>query len=454
MLDVAIVGGGISGLTLAYELGERGLKARVFEAKPVAGGNIQTVEEQGFFFETGPNGFLSRVPDTYRLAQRLRLEEQVISASPSAKTRYLCMGGELRALPSGLLALLRTSTLPFGARLRVLKEPFVGRRPTDVREETIAQFVGRRLGHALVDSYADAFVSGVFAGDPNRLSVDAAFPGMVTTEATHGSLVRGGIRAARARKKTHADIPKGLLSFSGGMGVLVRALEDQLGSDGLQLDTPVRALKQADEGWEIYVDGESVRAQTVVVATPAHCASDLIKEFHAESASRLLEIPYAPIGVVGLGFAREHIGHALDGFGYLCPEKEGQAILGCLFSSSIYAGNRAADDQVLLRIMLGGIRHPEAIEGSETEVIGRALDAIRGPLGIKGEPHWSKMVRWERAIPQYHLGHQALVATIREPLEDKGLFLHGNAYEGVSVNDCIRTSGALAERIESSRPSR
>ncbi len=449
MLDVAIVGGGISGLTLGFELRERGIRAQVLEARSVAGGTIQTVEEDGFHFETGPNGFLSRMPDTYLLAQRLGLQEQIISASPAAKTRYLFLGGELKPLPSGPFGLLGTSTLPLGARLRVFKEPFVRRRPAGLSEETVAGFVERRLGAAFVDTYVDAFVSGVFAGDPHRLSMDAAFPAMVAAEANHGSLVRGAMRSARARKKTNTNIPKGLLSFRGGMGVLIRALEEELGTDGLQLNTPVKGLKRATEGWEVQTDDELLTARSVVVATPAYRASALIEEIDADCASQLSEIPYAPVCVVGLGFERDQVRHPLDGFGYLCPEKEGRPILGCLFTSSVYAGCRAPANRVLLRIMLGGIRHPETIDGSDVEVVERALGEVRGPLGIKGDPCWTRMVRWERAIPQYHLGHQARVVGLRERLADTnpGLFLHGNAYEGVSVNDCIRTSGILADRI-------
>lgn len=436
-LDVVIVGGGISGLTTAFHLKRGGLRVAVLEASERVGGAMETFSDGPWRFEMGPNTVLENNPGVGRLIEESGLEGEKITASPTAKRRYLYKGGALIPLPSGPVGFLKTPLFPASAKLRLLKEPWIG-RPENGTEESIAQFVRRRLGQAFLDYAVGPFVSGVYAGDPERLSVRWAVPKIYSLEAEHGSLIRG----AFARRKGPA--PGGaMISFREGLEELPRKLAREIGD--VRTGVLARRIVPVDGGFRVGTGEGSVEADRVVLAVPADAAARLLEE--ATSGKSLLfdEIAYAPVAIVSLGFRRADVGHPLSGFGFLSPRKEGLHVLGCLFPSEIFPA-RAPEGHVALAAFVGGRTSPEIVGWSDEKILETVLSELRGPLGLTGEPVFKMVRRWRRAIPQYEIGHGRFVERAREiERELPGLRIGGNFVGGVSVPDCIKNGTALAE---------
>lgn len=451
MRDVAVIGGGVSGLATAWRLlqAQPALDLEVLEAGARPGGTIGTRRVGGFSIEIGPNGVLDRDPATIDLARDLGLGDDLVTASAAARRRYLCVDGRLEALPASPPALLTTGTLSWLGRLRLAAEPFIRRRD-DGTEESVAAFARRRLGAEAARVLIDAAVTGIFAGDPERLSVAAAFPRLVALEREHGSLVRG---ALAARKMRAAAGPSGLVSLRGGMGQLIDRLAASLGAERLRHGTGVEAIERLDaaSGGAYRLrcaGGHVVEARRVIVATPAFIAAPLLEPLAPAAASSLDAIPYAPVAVVALGYRRDAVAHPLDGFGFLCPDQEDRPALGCLFSSTVYPGLRAPEEHVLLRFLMGGRRHPERADGADDALVAAASAEAEALLGARGAPVVTDVIRWPRGIPQYEIGHRARVAAAEAALATAapGIVLTGNAYHGVSLNDCAARARQLAER--------
>ena len=452
--DLIIVGGGISGLTLGWHLQQQSeLDFRVLEAGDRVGGTVACVRDSGFLMEMGPNGFLDRVPFTLDLAQQLGLSDELQASSSASSKRFLMHKGSLHALPESPKAFLRTKTLSLGGKLRVALERFKRKQKEGV-EETVADFVRRRLGGQLLERYIDPFVSGIFAGDPEQLSVDAAFPRLRVLEQEYGSLLKATGAIAKKKKADGGSEgvsagPSGKLwSFKNGLSTLTDALAHELGSR-VMLNAAVKGLRFHNSLWHLQTDRGTLQTKKVVLAVPGFTAAHLLSAGFPRVADLISSIPYAPIAVVGLGLRREDVAHPLDGFGFLCPEVEKRSILGCLFSSQIFPETRAPDGHVLLRVMMGGARHPEAIGLTPDDCFQRAVSELRETLGLHRDPMWSRVVRWERGIPQYTMGHQARLAHLEDLLQENapGLHLHGNAYRGVGLNNCVEDSLKLASTL-------
>ncbi len=437
-LDAVVVGGGISGLTTAFELARAGLEVAVLEASERVGGAIRSHRDGGWLFEQGPNTVLESHPEVARLIADCGLGDERIQAVPAARRRYLWKGDRLHPLPGGPGGFLRTPLFPFSAKLRLLREPWIRRAP-EGSEESIAAFARRRLGPAFLDYAVGPFVSGVYAGDPERLSVRWAVPRIAALEREHGSLVRGAL----ARRKGPA--PGGaMISFRNGLDTLPRRLAARIGD--VRTGVACRRVRAADGGFALDTDGGAVAARRVVLAVPAEVAAALLAEV-TDGASRLLaEIPYAPVVVASLGFRRDQVAHPLDGFGFLAPRKESLRILGCFFSSGLFPG-RAPDGHVAVTVFAGGRTDPEIVGWEEGAILAAVRADLGAALGVEGEPAAALVTRWPRAIPQYELGHGRFVERAREiEAALPGLFLGGNFLHGVSVPDCIRNGAALAAR--------
>jgi oxygen-dependent protoporphyrinogen oxidase len=438
-LDTVVVGGGISGLTTAFHLTRAGRRVAVLEASDRVGGAIHTLEDGPWRFEMGPNTVLESDESVGRLIRETGLEAEKIAASPSAKRRYLYKGGHLVPLPGGPGGLLATSLFPLSAKLRLLREPWIGKAARDA-EESIAQFVRRRLGQPFLDYAVGPFVSGVYAGDPERLSVRWAVPKIHGLEQRHGSLIRGAL----AGRKGAA--PRGaMFSFRQGLEELPRALAREIGD--VRTGVACRTVTRIERGFRIETSAGPMEAERAVLAVPADVAAGLL-EVATAGASRLLgEIPYAPVVVVSLGWRREAVGHPLDGFGFLAPRKEGLRTLGCLFPSEIFPG-RAPAGHAALAAFAGGRTDPEIVGWDDERVLATLLAELRGPLGLQGEPAFHRIHRWPRAIPQYEVGHGRFVDRARE-IERAlpGFRFGGNFLGGVSVPDCIRNATSMAKEI-------
>lgn len=429
-LQIAIVGGGISGLACGYFLRARApeLKLTVLEAEPVAGGKVRTSCARGFTFDWGPNGFLA-APKTQALAQQLGLTP--LPASSAARRRYVFCDGALRALPDSPLTLLTSELLSPAGKLRALAELALGRRHR--AEETVYDFVARHFGAEVARRFAELIVSGVAAGDPRALSVDALFPRLRALEARHGSLLRGLL----------AQRPSGsrLMSFAGGMGQLSSALSRALGS-ALRTGARVVALSQQGTSYRLTLaDGEQMSADSVVLATPAYVSAELLAPLLPEAAALLRSIPYADVSVWGLGYHRAQVPQLLDGFGFLAPRSEGLSSLGVLWSNAIFS-DQAPLQRVMLRAIAGA---PLAKEPLEVQL--RAIrDDLRRSMGITAEPEFIEHALWPRGIPQYTLGHSARIGELMAKLPPR-LLLTGNAYFGIGVNDCVRDAERVAQAL-------
>ncbi len=442
-VDVAILGAGISGLTAAFWLREKGYSLVCLEASGRPGGSITTWAGEGFRFELGPNTVLNNALEIDRLCEASGILGERISAAPAAKRRFIVKGGRLVALPGGPVGFLTTPLFSLGAKLRLMKEPFVGRAS---EEETIARFVRRRLGEELLQYAVGPFVSGVYAGDPERLSVRHATAKIYALEEKHGSLIRGAI----AKRKGPAPAG-GLFSFREGLGFLPETLAASL-KDAYRSETTALAVERAGAGFLIRARSEregvqEISAKAVVCALPARATGAVLAPLGGPFTQQIASLPYADVALVCMGFRRDHVAHPLDGFGFLAPEVEHRHVLGCLFTSSLFPA-RAPEGFVALSAFVGGAMHCDRVAAPEAEILRRTVEDIRPLLGITGDSALSRIVAWRPAIPQYVIGHGARKedASAFESAHP-GAFISGNLLYGVSVGDCIKNATAVAGRV-------
>jgi oxygen-dependent protoporphyrinogen oxidase len=447
--DVVVVGAGVSGLTAAFRLQQQDLAVDVLEAAPRAGGVIGTQRRDGFVFETGPNSTLDTTPLIDALLADLGIAGERRNASAVAATRFIVRDGALQALPASPPAFLTTGAFSLAAKLRLLREPFIAPAPAGV-EESIAAFVRRRLGPELLDYAIDPFVAGIYAGDPERISVPAAFPRLHALEQRYGSLIRGQIAGARERRRS-AEKAKNVaasFSFAGGMQTLTDALASKLA--GLRTGIRVTRIARAADGrYDIEADlGGAVhacRAHAVVLAVGASAASELVRPLAPAAAAALDAIDYAPVAVAASAYRRADVAHSLAGFGFLVPRKARRPILGTLFSSSMFDG-RAPDGAVLLTSFLGGRRNPDLPSKTDIELSAIVHAELAALVGAAAPPLWTQITRWPRAIPQYDLGHLGRIEAVdaaRQALP--GLWFCASYRGGVSVADCIKSAHATAD---------
>lgn len=449
MARVAVIGGGIAGLTLAHALRDAGLDdVVVLEAAARAGGILRTERIDGYLVESGPNGWLDDAPETTSLVSRLGLADRVVRSDELSRRRYVYRRGALHPLPGGPGAFLRSRLLSTAAKLRLLGEPFV--RSHGSPDETVRDFAARRIGVQAADLLADLMVAGVFAGDPRALSMPASFPSVWALEAEHGGLVRGLVAKARAARKA----PRGatrkrgqLVSFAGGMEDLVEALVDALGSV-VQTDAAVKSLDRGPRGYRVHLEtGVVIEADVAAVCCPADAARRLVESLDGTLATELRGIASPPIAVVALGYEESVLARPLDGFGFLVPRGESLGVLGVLWDSTVFPG-RAPAGRVLLRAMLGGARDPRILDRSDDELVGGVRNDLATTMRLRAVPSLVRVVRHPGGIPQYNLGHLDRLARIdASELCHAGLYLGGNAYRGVSVNACIADARKMATEI-------
>lgn len=450
--DAIVVGAGISGLACALWLERRGARVAVLEKSAMPGGAMGSVHVGGFLVERGPNSALETTPLFAELFAAAGIEREKVTANAAASKRYILRGGKLIPLPMSPPAFLATPLFSLGAKLRLFREPFIARGEG---EETVAGFVRRRLGQEFLDYAINPFVAGVYAGDPERLSVPAAFPRLAELEQKYGSLIRGQIRGAKERKqraeKSKQSAP--MFSFRDGMGTLPRAIAAKL-SD-LRLGVSVEAVERSPDGYRVRgrdAAGAPVEAaaRCVVLATPAFVAAPLLAPLAPDAADALAGIEYPPVAVVATGYRPAPGMHPLDGFGFLIPAKENRRILGTLFSSTLFPG-RAPDGMALLTSFVGGMRQPGLARQAEANLTAMVADEQRQLLGCPAAPEFSRVTMWERAIPQYAPGHlQRMERLARAEEQLPGLFFCANYRGGISVGDCVKSAHAMAERIAGS----
>ena len=451
VFDVIVVGAGISGLVAAHRLKRSGRDVRVIDAGARPGGVIGSVARDGCLFERGPNSALDTTPLIGELVANLGLAGELRFASEAAQKRYVVRGGVLTALPTTPGAFLSSRLFSPAAKLALLREPFLRAAAPEV-EESIAAFVRRRLGTEFLDYAIDPFVAGIYAGDPEQISVRAAFPKLHALEQRWGSLIRGQIFGARERRRQKETAKNSAQSFSfaGGMQLLTDALAATLGPIALHTHA-TRLERDAGGTFTLRAEhqGEPLewRARAVLLATPADRAAALVRDHAGDAAAVLDAIAYAPVATVASAYAASAIAHPLDGFGCLVPRKEQRRVLGVLFSSTMFEG-RAPAGTALLTTFIGGQRQPDLPGLAESDIAALAHAEHTALLGARAEPLFQAVTRWPRAIPQYTLGHLGRVARAEAATRVlPGLFFCASWKGGVSVGDCIRNGHLEADAV-------
>jgi protoporphyrinogen/coproporphyrinogen III oxidase len=466
--QVVVIGAGISGLACAYRLKALGVDVLLLEGSSRVGGVIQSERIDGFLIERGPSSSQG-TEELMALIDELGILDELAEGDPKAPA-YVYFSNTLHRVPSGLGSFVGSKLLSLRGKLRIFLEPLIRVRKQEA-EESVASFAGRRIGREAAERMVAPFVSGIYAGDAEKLSVQAAFPRLANLEAKYGGLIRGSIakarEASRAKKSAAAVLDKAaptrrrLISFREGMDFLPRKLASALGEDlmqqcsgiTLQTDNPGQGSSGAVNFRIVFERAGStfeVECARVVVATPARAAAKLIGGVSPELSDHLAEIEYPPLSVVSLSYDVASIKTPLDGFGFLVAPSEGLNILGCVWNSSLF-DNRAPEGKALLTSFVGGARRPDLARLADAELVSAVHADLRKVLGISSEPRVISITRHERSIPQYNLGHAGRVRSIESLLvKVPGLGLTGNYLHGVSTGDCVKQAEEVARNCADS----
>lgn len=447
-----VVGAGISGLACAYALQKNGQNVLVVESASRPGGVIQSVKKEGgFLLEQGPQSF-SGASLLYELCAELGLNEQLVEA-PHGVPRFVLLGGKLVPVPMSPPAFLSSDLLGWKTKFAILTEVLRTSRPPEP-DESIAAFARRKFSAELLDRLVGPFVSGIYAGDPEQISLRAAFPSIYEAEMSSGSVMRGMFRAAKTAKRTVSQSqPRrrpSLISFRSGNENLTDALADKLGSN-LRCNIDVTDIRRTEDGFLVrlrkLVASEGIACERLVIATPTNVAASLLEQMVPSAVPSLREIAYAPVAVVSLGYRREQIRHSLNGFGFLAPRSSGIRTLGTVWNSSLFPG-RAPQGQVLLTSFVGGATDPSAADLSDDALSQLVHSELAPLLAVSGRPVMQHVTLYTRAIPQYSLGHTERLQTIRQAMKQvPGLWLTGNYWSGPAVGSCIEHAFEVAEQV-------
>lgn len=461
MPRIIVVGAGISGLCTAHylvrTLSGAGREAEIllFEAEKVPGGKMRTIREDGFNMEWGPNGFLTNKPHSLELVKELGIEDRLAQSSDLARKRFIYSGGRLHRLPETPQAFFASNLLSLGGRLRILWEPFAPGPPRGV-DESLGDFARRRLGAEALEKLLDPMVTGIFAGDPDRMSLRSCFPLIHELEQKYGGLVKGMVSLQRERrrsgeKREMSAGPGGvLMSFDTGVQTLIDILADRL-SEGLHVGVSVENVRRRDGRFLLSLVENGQRGEidtdALVLATPAYAAAAVLGSLDPQLSEALSSIPYSPISVVALGYGQAALGNPLDGFGFLIPRMERRKILGALWDSSVFP-NRAPSGKALIRAMVGGVRNPELAALPAADLIALAREELAATMGVTAGPILARAFFHDRGIPQYLVGHGKLLERVEGRLAAfPGLYLNSNAYRGIALNDCVLQSRLTADRM-------
>ena len=460
--EVIVVGAGISGLVCAYRLKALGIDVALLEKSNHVGGVIQSERIDGFLIERGPNSSQG-TEELLELVDELGITVELAEGDPKAPA-YVYYNGRLHPVPSGAGAFIKSGLLSLSGKLRIFGEPFVSVRDSE-SEESVASFARRRIGREAAERMVAPFVSGIYAGDAEKLSVQAAFPRLAKLETSYGGLFRGTLakarEARRAKKSAGAVLDKAaptrrrLCSFKTGMGFLPTTLASKIGEDlltgcvGLRVEWP-----EASPGFRLRFERQGIHDQVtcerLIIATPASVASELVAPFSAELSDLLEQIDYPPLSTISLAYDESSVSTSLDGFGFLVPPSEGLSILGCVWNSSLFE-DRAPKGAALITAFIGGARNPAAARMADVELVSTIHSDLQKVLGISSEPRVVAITRYERSIPQYNLGHFARVQRIERLIDDlTGIRLIGNYLHGVSTGDCIKEADRVGRGVAES----
>ena len=462
MKQVAIIGGGISGLTAAFHLEKaRALGAdlhySVIEAGQRLGGSMYSDRVEGCLVEAGPDSFLTEKPWALTLCKELGIDDQLIGSNDAQRKTYIVVNNRLIAMPDGLMFMVPTKLVPtamsplfsWGTKVRMAQELLHPPRPME-NDETVGELVERHFGAQVVDRLADPLLSGVYGGDANKLSARAVLPRFVEMEEKYGSLSKAMLASHnKMRAMAGKQPPRPLFSsLKDGMQQMVDAILARLDRSALRLRTRVRAVYPQGERWRLAIDmGGNETFDAVILATPANVAGALLEAVDRDLADDLLGVTYSSSVTVTLGYHMDQLKHLPPGFGFLVPRSEGRRMLACTFLHNKFP-HRAPADKGILRCFLGGARDEAVLNLTDDEIVDTVRKELREIVKLETRPMFDRVYRWRGAMAQYESGHIARIARIEKRLKDiLGLEVAGNAYHGIGVPDCIREGMNAANAV-------
>lgn len=464
MTHIVIIGGGIAGLATAHYLqkyareNNRSITYTLVEKDPKFGGKIVTSVSDGFIIEGGPDSFISQKPWAYKLAVELGLKERLIGTNDDRRKTYVVHKGQLRPLPDGVMLIVPTRFMPFAlsplisplGKLRMGMDLFIPPKKDDA-DESLSDFITRRLGREALDKIAEPLMAGIYVADPMRLSLKSTFPRFIAMEKKYGSLIKGMLSQMKARAQNSNSTPKLplFMTLRGGLMELVNAIVDNLTGELISSVRVDELSRTADGRYTVELSNGIVRqADKVVIATPAYIAADLLESHSVALATELRQIRYLSTATVSLAFNRTEIGHPLDGFGFVVPKSEDCKLMACTWVSTKFSG-RAPDDQILLRVFVGGYKREELVNLSDDELVALVRNELRRLMGITAEPTRAEIYHWRKSNAQYDVGHIERVDRIEQLTAEAlpGVYFTGSAFKGVGIPDCIRQGEETAKAI-------
>ena len=482
-MRAVIVGGGIAGLTAAYRLRAEATRSGVpldvvlVEASDRLGGVISTETFEGAVIENGPDSFITTKPAALLLCGELGLVRNLVETNNQFRRAFIAFRNKLHPLPEGFFMLAPSQMLPLLqsplfsplGKMRMMLDVVLPAKP-DAGDESLASFVKRRLGKEVLDRVAQPMMAGIYTADPEKLSLRSTMPQFLQYEADYGSVIVGLQEQRKKADRCESSFGTNdmtardsgarysmFATLDSGMGLLVSALAERIGTDKIRLKSRVEGLRRDRDRWIVNLDeGETLEADVLILAVPAHKCANLLHGVDPQLSNSLAGIEYASSMVLNMVYKRSDIANALDGFGFVVPAVEHRNIIACSYSS-IKFPHRAPEGMATLRVFLGGALRPEITTLSEPEVVSLAQRDLRHYLGIKAQPIWYKLARWAESMPQYEVGHAARVDQIMHAVHNlPGLYLAGNAYSGVGIPDCIKggenVARAALERLHTLVP--
>jgi oxygen-dependent protoporphyrinogen oxidase len=462
MKQVAIIGGGISGLTAAFHLEKArslgaDLRYTILEAGQRLGGSMYSDQVEGCLVEAGPDSFLTEKPWALTLCKELGIDDQLIGSNDAQRKTYIVVNNRLIAMPDGLMFMVPTKLVPtalsplfsWGTKVRMARELLHPPRPMD-NDETVGELVERHFGPEVVDRLADPLLSGVYGGDANKLSARAVLPRFVEMEEKYGSLSKAMLAAHnKMRAMAGKQPPRPLFSsLKDGMQQMVDAIVARLDPTALRLRTRVRAVYPQGDRWRLAIDmGGNEAFDAVILATPANVAGALLESVDRDMADDLLGVTYSSSVTVTLGYHMDQLKHLPPGFGFLVPRSEGRRMLACTFVHNKFP-HRAPPNKGILRCFLGGARDEAVLNLTDDEMVDTVRKELREIVKLEARPIFERVYRWRGAMAQYESGHIARIARIEKRLKNvSGLEVAGNAYHGIGVPDCIREGMNAANAV-------
>jgi protoporphyrinogen/coproporphyrinogen III oxidase len=456
---IAIIGGGISGLSAAYTLEKARLAGslleyRLFEASPRLGGVLLTEQVEGCVVEAGPDSFLTEKSWAINFCREIGLADHLITSNDAERRTYIYVKGRLIPMPDGLAFMVPTKIWPIAVsplfslhtKLRMAHEWFTSAPPArGPNDESVAAFITRHYGHEMVDRLADPLLSGVYGGSASQLSMQSVLPRFVEMEAKFGSLSKGMVAARK--KPLSSSAPPIFTSLRGGMQQMADAVAKKIPPDSVRTGVPVESLHFQAGQWTVTMGEESERFDAVILAVPSHAAASLMQTLSSELAENLRAIPYSSSITVAMGFDQTRLASLPRGFGLLVPRSEGKNIMAVTFVHQKFPG-RAPAGMGLLRCFIGGSQNDQILALNDDDIQKIMHEELHQILHLNAEPLFLRIFKWKNAMAQYTVGHTQRIENIQRMAAQLPSFaLAGNAYSGIGVPDCIRSGQNAAQQV-------